>query len=322
MNEIIEFIKKTMHIDVQLYETAITKELPNFIMWQYDIKKAKTSDISFFFLITKDGFTNIPSLKKHISLIQEKEDIPIIYVSPKLSFYQRDVLLKNQIPFISEGKVIYLPFLGSFIQNKTDTEPLVMKEFQPLTQLFFIAFLLSKKKNVAVSEIANALGITPSSLTRVISQLSNISLLRIEKRGVNKYLSYDCSSKELFEAALPFLINPVKKFGYVNKAEDDTTLTISSYSALAGYSMLNHHSSISIFASSDLSKWKDKMREHLYDEDYDTAIEIWRYDPSLTAKNGIVDRISLFLSLRGSDDVRVEIALEEMMDTLWRELDG
>jgi len=64
------------------------------------------------------------------------------------------------------------------------------------------------------------------------------------------------------------------------------------------------------------------MCEHIYDEEYDTAIEIWRYDPSLTAENGVVDRLSLFLSLRGSDDVCVEIALDEMMNTLWRELDG
>ncbi len=231
-------------------------------------------------------------------------------------------MLKNQIPFISEGKVIYLPFLGSFIQNRSDKEPSAMQEFQPLTQQFFIAFLLSKKKNVAVSEIARKLDITPSSLTRVISQLSNLNLLRIEKRGVNKYLSYECSSKELFDSALPFLFNPVKKLGYINKEEDEETLTISSYSALAIYSMLNSPSSRSIFASSDLRKWKDKMCEHIYDEEYDTVIEIWRYDPSLTAENGIVDRLSLFLSLRGSDDVRVEIALDEMMDTLWRELDG
>ena len=45
-------------------------------------------------------------------------------------------------------------------------------------------------------------------------------------------------------------------------------------------------------------------------------IEIWRYDPELFAQNGIVDQLSLYLSLQEMDDERVETARHHMMEQL------
>jgi len=42
-------------------------------------------------------------------------------------------------------------------------------------------------------------------------------------------------------------------------------------------------------------------------------IEVWSYAPILFAKDKLVDRLSLYLSLKESKDERVEAALEEMM---------
>ena len=43
-------------------------------------------------------------------------------------------------------------------------------------------------------------------------------------------------------------------------------------------------------------------------------LEIWSYPPELFSKEGVVDRLSLYLSMQANDDERVESALEEMMD--------
>ncbi|MFA7176805.1 MAG: hypothetical protein WC114_06125, partial [Smithellaceae bacterium] len=45
----------------------------------------------------------------------------------------------------------------------------------------------------------------------------------------------------------------------------------------------------------------------------DYEIEVWSYEPALFAMDGVVDRLSLFLSLRDEEDERVEAALEQMM---------
>ena len=43
-------------------------------------------------------------------------------------------------------------------------------------------------------------------------------------------------------------------------------------------------------------------------------VEIWTYNPKLLAKGDVVDRFSLFLSLRDSKNERVEQALEQLME--------
>ena len=45
-------------------------------------------------------------------------------------------------------------------------------------------------------------------------------------------------------------------------------------------------------------------------------LEIWHYDPDLFAKKGCVDPYSLYLSLKETEDERVEAALEELMEKI------
>ena len=49
-------------------------------------------------------------------------------------------------------------------------------------------------------------------------------------------------------------------------------------------------------------------------------VEIWRYDPSLLAINGVVDPLSLYLCMRTSDDERIRIELKNLMGSIeWLE---
>ena len=47
-----------------------------------------------------------------------------------------------------------------------------------------------------------------------------------------------------------------------------------------------------------------------------------RYDPRKLSKEKIVDGLSLALSLKEDADERVEEAVEEMLNNLWRKIDG
>ena len=43
-------------------------------------------------------------------------------------------------------------------------------------------------------------------------------------------------------------------------------------------------------------------------------IELWRYDPGPLSEDGVVDRLSLALSLKGDPDERVQSALHELLE--------
>jgi hypothetical protein len=46
------------------------------------------------------------------------------------------------------------------------------------------------------------------------------------------------------------------------------------------------------------------------------ALEIWRYNPLVFSKDGMVDCLSLFLSLKDESDERIEQALNQMMERI------
>jgi hypothetical protein len=53
------------------------------------------------------------------------------------------------------------------------------------------------------------------------------------------------------------------------------------------------------------------------DKNYgENVIEIWRYNPSILSKSGIVDRLSLYLSLKDSKDERIQIELDNMINEI------
>ena len=64
------------------------------------------------------------------------------------------------------------------------------------------------------------------------------------------------------------------------------------------------------------------MTKDLQDSDSQVAVEMWRYDPQKLSNTKMVDKLSLALSLREDTDERVEEAVEEMLNTLWRKIDG
>ena len=64
------------------------------------------------------------------------------------------------------------------------------------------------------------------------------------------------------------------------------------------------------------------MTNSLQDSQGQVAVEMWRYNPRKLTTQNIVDELSLALTLREDADERVEEAVEEMLNELWRKIDG
>ena len=64
------------------------------------------------------------------------------------------------------------------------------------------------------------------------------------------------------------------------------------------------------------------MTNSLLNSQVQVAVEMWRYNPRKLSMRNIVDELSLALALREDADERVEEAVEEMMNELWRKIDS
>ena len=117
------------------------------------------------------------------------------------------------------------------------------------------------------------------------------------------------------------MLNPIKRTVYIPKELVGTELLESGYSALAEYSMLNTPN-VRCCAAERISQWKDVMTNSLQNSLVQVAVEMWRYNPRKLSTRNIVDELSLALALREDADERVEEAVEEMLNELWRKIDG
>ena len=315
-----EYLNKVLGIEVS-YEDVEFKHLPNFIVTRYRLKMASMNEKKVIFLYPKTELEQIEVLKKHIARIQKNENKPIVLVLNKLGFRQKEYLIREKIPFIVEGKQIYLPFMALYLQERCNAERKPREEILPSAQMLLLHFIYGGGQELSTSQAAKNLELTPTSISRASKQLEEMGLLHIKKEGVQRILQSEDSPKMLFQKAEDKLLNPIKRTVYIPKELVRTSLLESGYSALAEYSMLNAPN-IKCYATERISQWNDVMTNRLQDSQVQVAVEMWRYNPRKLSTRNTVDELSLALALREDTDERVEEAVDEMLNELWKKING
>ena len=320
MGDNMEYLNKVLGVKV-IYKDVEFKHLPNFIATRYRLQMVSMYEQEMIFLYPKTEPEQIDVLKKHIARIQKNENLPVVLVLKELSFRQREYLIREKIPFVVDGKQIYLPFMAVYLQERCSAEKIPRKEILPSAQMLLLHFIYGGAQELSTSQAAKDLELTPTSISRASRQLEEMGLLHIRKVGVQRIMQYEDSPKTLFQKAGDKLLNPIKRTVYIPKKYVGTDLLESGYSALAEYSMLNEPN-VRCYAAERISQWKDFTTNSLQNSKVQVAVEMWRYNPRKLSTRNTVDELSLALTLREDADERVEEAVEEMLNKLWRRIDG
>ena len=290
-----EYLDKVLGVKVT-YDDVEFKHLPNFIATRYRLQMVSMNEQKMIFLYPKTELEQIEVLKK-------------------------EYLIREKIPFIVDGKQIYLPFMAVYLQERCSAEKKTREEILPAAQMLLLHFIYGGAQELSTSQAAKDLELTPTSISRASRQLEEMGLLHIRKVGVQRIMQSEDSPKTLFQKAGDKLLNPIKRTVYIPKELVGTELLESGYSALAEYSMLNTPN-VRCYAAERISQWKDVMTNSLQNSLVQVAVEMWRYNPRKLSTRNIVDELSLALALREDADERVEEAVEEMLNELWRKIDG
>lgn len=316
----VEYLKRVLGIEVS-YKKEKIDHLPNFISTRYSLQNVFLDSQKVVFMYPKTELEQIVTLKKHIERVQKSANCPVVLVLNQITARQKEYLLRDKIAFIVDGKQIYLPFMAVYLQERCDAEKNNREEILPSAQMLLLHFIYEGAKDMSTSQAAKDLDLTPTSISRASKQLEEMGILKAKKVGVQKIMYSNDTPKDLFYRVENLLLNPVKKTIYVPKKMVGIELQESNYSALAEYSMLNAPN-VCYYASDGISQWNSCMTKNLLDSDSQVAIEMWRYSPRKLSRTNMVDKLSLALSFRGEIDERVEEAVEEMLNILWREIDG
>ena len=315
-----EFLKSVLGIHI-VYLDNDAIPVPNYIHARYRLQEVTLDGIKAVFVYPKTDMDSVNAIKKHLERVQKTAGTPAILVPDHLTYRQREYLLRDHIPFVVEGKQIYLPFMAVYLQERCDSERPENTSILPSAQLLLLYYIYHGCGELLTSDAVNELSFTATSISRASRQLEDLGLVQTEKRGVQKVLYSEKEPRELFDAAKSYLANPVKRTVYVTKTDIKEKLLMSGYSALSEYSMLNPPA-VGCYAAESVSEWEKNASGKLQNSDDQCAVELWRYDPKKLTSGEYVDRLSLALALREDKDERIEQAVEEMLDGVWREIDG
>ena len=321
LHELESYLYDALGVSVKASPWTGADRLPHFLKERYRFAQAELLGLHVLLVIDTNPEEQSPAtVRKHIDMLRAKQhaDLIFIYVRAQVTAYNRKRLLEQKVPFIIPGNQMYLPMLGIDLREHFRRLREEIPTFSPSTQVVVLNTLLRDAGQVLIpTEMAPRLGYSAMTMTRAFDELETASLAEVTVRGRERCLRFRGARKEIWEKAQPFLRSPVNKRMIIRRTESTRNGILAGLTALAHYSMLAPPAHTTYALSRD--DWQALRKRHKIIEvpaqDPDASeIEVWWYPPALFADNGMVDPLSLYLSLKADHDERTETALEEMME--------
>jgi len=321
LHELERYLHDALGVSVKTTPWSGVGQLPPVLRERYRFAKAELLGLRALLVIDANPEEQSPAtVRKHLDMLQSKQPAELIYVRARVTAYNRKRLIEQKVPFIVPGNQMYLPMLAIDLREHFRRIREEAPTFSPSTQVVVLHAMLRDAGQVLIpSEMAPLLGYSAMTMTRAFDELETAKLAEVTVRGRERCLRFIGDRREIWEKAQPFLRNPVSKRLFIRRINGAEGATHAGLTALAHYSMLAPPAYTTYALSRE--EWKTLRQQHKIIEvpvqDPDVSeIEVWWYSPARFAEHGMVDRLSLYLSLKADHDERTETALEEMMEKI------
>ncbi len=301
--------------------------LPMFIRETYNLKFAFLLGRSLILMEPKDiDKFIIGNLLKHLAIVQNNSENLVILLLASISPIQRKRLIEKKIDFIVPEKQLFLPSLLLDLKEEysRSTFHIQRDSLLPSAQLLLIFHLLSSATRYSLAEfslkrVAEMAGYTPMAITKAAKDLERFKLIDILGTK-EKFISFNLEKKELWDKAenMKLLRSPVLKRVFVDQIPTGVTLLYSYYSALGEYSDLSPGNQN--YIAVDKKKYHELEKSQSFvnpnSDEGRYCIEVWSYNPIrlINPSEKFIDPLSLYLSLKDSEDERIEMACEQIID--------
>lgn len=288
------------------------KQLPIFILDNFLVQKAIINDIECLALAPKGDLPTLPAFKKQISIIKEIENVPIFLQLDVISSFRRQNLLENKIPFILKDKMVYLPFMATYLTN-TYHEETTVEKLALASQLLFTWILYQNTNKYYISDAVESLDFSNMTLTRAYRQLCATQLFEEHKDGRKIFLTTNLSKVDLFNKMKPYLQSTFYTYGYILRKEITKDMIPAGEFAFSQYTYINPPN-LKTYAIEKKHIKNIKLQREYYSYDEQVELQIWKYNPLIFSQNKKnIDTISLIISLSGNIDERLEKEIEKLL---------
>ena len=286
--------------------------LPLFLR-RHKLLFAELQGIAVVFAFVKADEQTPLEYLRYAEKIHDALHKPVIFVFEYIEPSKRNALIYNCVPFIIPGRQFYFPPMLDL--KEWSAKPLALRDFLSYSaQVVVLRELLFKdvEKN-SLKELSKLCGFSAMSISNAAAELCKRDLADYSEEKRPKRILFNNHGKELWKKTLPLMRTPVQKI-YLNKNVPGN-LPLSGISALSCFSMLAPAPVKSYAANKAYLKQGSEFQEASFRDDAGSILEVWHYSPIFGDENS-VDKLSLYLSLKDSDDPRIEECLEEMMENI------
>lgn len=314
----LEVMKSIFGASLQEDIFSLPPGTPNYIRYGYIITKLIWGDKSCLLVRPKTDTVSLSALKKQAKQIEQICSMPVIIDLERLTASQRTNLIESGFAFISGPGQIFIPFWGSYFEEKIRNPPEEKDVLSGMAQLVFLYLYYHRSQaagGLSQTQIALSLRTSKASVSRAVRELQGLGFLSLQAVGTaNRVLLH--GGNKILNTAWKHLRSPVRKKLYATSLPSSTVYKLSSLLALSQQSMLSSLSSDSGYAiSRETAKQLPKdflICEQAFRDFGGVVLEIWEYDPALLSDGECVDDLSLLLELQNHEDERIQIELDTL----------
>ena len=309
------FIEKSLRSPITLADNAeILKKLPLKFKGSYELFSVYQDSIEWIIAKPKKEL-RLNALRYDRSQIEKVSGLNCALYFNRLSYYTKETMLNEGIPFILEGKQVFLPFLGMLLSEKYNRRLVPVHTISFLTQKLILCALYEKWNDMNATKIAEKLGVTKMSVSRCLDEIEYLDIKILDKSGKTRKVSVCEEIRVLWEEIKPVLRNPV--IARFQLAEDIQLDKKAGISALCELSMLsdNVYPTYAV-TKSELKETNIKqIRQISIGEEIGCEVLELGYFIEYNGKM-IQDPLSVMLSLSAEDleDERVQICIDEILE--------
>lgn len=301
----------------------VPSNLPHFVLDRYRIWQGTLNGRTLVLMAIREprqGATT--EYLKHRDLVRRQlgVDLVVLLLDHVPSALRRQ-MVERQIGFLAPGAQIYIPEALLDLRERAPATSLApAAQISPTTQLLLLAMLQGiDLEDENLTELAERFQVAIMSISRTLDELEALQIAKPRHAGRQRRLHMVTGGRELWEHIRERLQSPVRKTRVVTGHLADSVAPLAGESALAHYTMLAAPRVETRAVPSAL--WK-RIEHNLglglasAFEDARVEVQTWSYDPAILARDAVIDRLSLYLTVRDSPDERVVQAAEQLLETV------
>lgn len=309
------FLEKALQQNVIIKENErIFEKLPLAYRGRYDIFIVETNGVEWTAIHPKNE-TGLVMLRKDRARVEKTAGLNCAIFLDRATFYVKEKLMEEGIPFVIDGKQLFLPFIGYLLSNANERELAPVHLISFLTQKILLVAIYERWNNVKVSEAAERVGVSRMSASRCFDELEYLNIDVLSMKGKSRVITMPEDLKKFWNQNVGVLRNPVIQRFVLN--ENMRLEKKAGISALCEYSLLsdNEYPTYAVTKKELKDSGVKTARQVRMSEEIGCVVLELGYFIEFDGKE-MQDPLSVMLSMtrEEQEDERINISINEMLE--------